>query len=266
MKLKMDADRRTVLKGLGALGGAGSLSTILATPALAEAVAETLETVTLTTQAGQLVTASLATPQDTKLPAPAIILFHEWWGLNDNIRTMAAELAAHGYLALAVDLYKGAFATTPGQAQGLMSDLNEEDAGDTATSWINWLKTDARSTGKTATLGWCFGGGWSLNASLLTPVDATIIYYGRVNKTADELAALKGPVLGQFGRQDKFINEEMVSGFEAEMTKAGKDFTTHWYSADHAFANPTSARYDEPDASLAWSRTLAFLEEHIGKA
>jgi len=259
-------NRRTVLKGLGALGSAGQLSAVLATPALAEAVAETLETVTLTTEAGQTVRGSLALPQQTAHPAPAIVLFHEWWGLNDNIKTMAAELAAHGYLALAVDLYKGSVATTPGQAQELMGDLNEDDANDTATSWINWLKADKRSTGKVATIGWCLGGGWSLNASLLKPVDATIIYYGRVTKSAQDLATLKGPVMGHFGELDGFINKKMVDSFETEMTKAGKEFTTHWYAADHAFANPTSARYDEPDASLAWSRSLAFLENHMAQS
>ena len=259
-------DRRAVLGGLSALGGAGTLSTVLANSALAKTVAETLEPVTLTTQAGRQVSASLAVPQSQALPAPAIVLFHEWWGLNDNIKTMAAELASHGYLALAVDLYKGAVATTPRQAERLMRELSDEEANDTAASWMKWLKEDKRSNGKMATIGWCFGGGWSLNASLLKPVEATVIYYGRVDKTADQLAALKGPVLGHFGTLDTFINEHMVSGFAAAMGIAEKDFTVHWYTANHAFANPTSARYDAPDAKLAWSRTLEFLQDEIGGA
>ena len=103
-----------------------------------------------------------------------------------------------------------------------------------------------------------------MNASLATPVDATIVYYGRVNKTAEELSVLNGPVLGHFATQDKWINKQMVSGFESAMDAAGKSYTSHWYDAQHAFANPTSARYDAEDAALAWQRTLDFLKRHLG--
>ncbi len=101
------------------------------------------------------------------------------------------------------------------------------------------------------------------NASIATPVDATVVYYGRVEKKADQLSKLKGPVLGHYATRDEWINQQMVSGFEAEMDKAGKKYTSHWYEADHAFANPTSARYDQPDADLAWNRTLAFYQLHL---
>jgi len=74
---------------------------------------------------------------------------------------------------------------------------------------------------------------------------------------------LKGPVLGHFGTEDKFINADMVGGFEAAMDRAGKQYEVHWYVANHAFANPTGARYDEEDAQLAWTRTLAFLAQHL---
>ncbi|MBT3171734.1 MAG: dienelactone hydrolase family protein, partial [Rhodospirillaceae bacterium] len=110
---------------------------------------------------------------------------------------------------------------------------------------------------------WCFGGGWSLNAALAEPVDATIVYYGSVKKSAGDLQALNGPVLGHFAERDRWINHAMVSGFEAEMAKAGRAYTSHWYEADHAFANPTSARYDEGDAALAWQRSLDFLRQHL---
>ncbi|MEX0815517.1 MAG: dienelactone hydrolase family protein, partial [Dongiaceae bacterium] len=106
-------------------------------------------------------------------------------------------------------------------------------------------------------------GGWSLNASIAAPVAATVIYYGRVERPAADLAALAGPVLGHFADQDQWINRAMVGGFEAAMKQAGKSLETHWYSADHAFANPTSARYDREDAQTSWRRTLAFLRENL---
>jgi len=107
------------------------------------------------------------------------------------------------------------------------------------------------------------GGGWSLNASIESPVDATVVYYGRVNQPAEELARLQGPVLGHFATKDQWINQEMVAGFESNMTEAGKAFTDHWYEAEHAFANPSSGRYDEADAKLAWQRTLDFYQKHL---
>ena len=130
---------------------------------------------------------------------------------------------------------------------------------------LKWLREQDWCNGKIGTIGWCFGGGWSLNTSLATPVDGTVIYYGNVKKSAAQLASLKSPVLGHFGTLDKSINKEMVSGFEAAMKEAGKtDLAVHWYEANHAFANPTGSRYDEEDAALAWQRTLAFFKQHLG--
>lgn len=114
-----------------------------------------------------------------------------------------------------------------------------------------------------ATIGWCFGGGWSLDASIATPVDATIIYHGRVDQPADRLARLRGALLGHFATRDQWINRPMVGGFERAMAQAGKPLTVYWYEADHAFANPTGARYDAEDAKLAWERSLAFLSQHL---
>ena len=126
------------------------------------------------------------------------------------------------------------------------------------------MATEAsEGTGKVATIGWCFGGGWSLNASIATPVDATIIYYGQVDQPASRLARLQGPVLGHFATRDQRINRPMVEGFEKAMAEAGKPLTVYWYEADHAFANPTGARYDAEDAKLAWDRTLAFFRAHF---
>ena len=255
--------RRLIKDGLikGAAVGL-PLAAVLADPTLARAAAAGLREVEITTAGGKAVKASLALP-GTK-PAPAVVLVHEWWGLNDQIKSVAAEFANLGYAALAVDLMDGQVATTGDQARAQMAAVQAGEATDTMASWIAWLRAHAATTDKLGTVGWCFGGGWSLNGSIAAPVDATVIYYGRVNRPASDLAALKGPVLGHFATQDKFINKPMVDGFEAAMKEAGKDLTVHWYEADHAFANPTGARYDEGDAKLAWERTTAFFEKHLG--
>lgn len=246
---------------LGTLAGL-PLATVLADVKLARAAAAGLDQVSITTQGGKAVSAALALPRQT--PAPAILLIHEWWGLNDQIKSVAAEFAKEGYAALAVDLYDGKVATSRDDAQAYMGQVEGAAATDTLQSWVAWLRAHDKVDGKVGTVGWCFGGGWSLNAAIATPVEATVVYYGRVNREAQDLRALKGPVLGHFATRDKWINQEMVGGFEAAMKTAGKAVESHWYEADHAFANPSGGRYDEADAKLSWERTLAFFKQHLG--
>ncbi len=245
---------------LGALAGL-PLAAVLADPRLARAAAADLVEVTQTALDGKPVKAALALPAVT--PAPAIVLIHEWWGLNDQIKSVAAEFAALGYVALAIDLYGGTVATTREDARAAMQAVDGAVAADTLETWIAWLKAHKDVAGGIGTVGWCFGGGWSLNASIAAPVEATVVYYGRVTQPAAELAALKGPVLGHFATRDKWINKDMVGGFQAAMAEAGKSVTAHWYEADHAFANPSSGRYEAADAQLSWQRTLDFFKANL---
>ena len=252
------ARRNFVIAGLAGL----PLGAVLSQPGLAAAVAAGLETVSLTTADGRAVSGALALPAAT--PAPAVLLVHEWWGLNDQIKAVAAELAREGYVALAVDLYDGKVADDRDSARSYMQAVVEGEARDTLASWVAWLRAHDAVEGGLGTVGWCFGGGWSLNASVDTPVEATVVYYGRVNQPRDQLARLEGPVLGHYASEDQWINRDMVAGFEANMTALGKPFESHWYEAQHAFANPSSGRYDRKDADLAWRRTLAFYAEYLG--
>ncbi|MDA0260898.1 MAG: dienelactone hydrolase family protein [Proteobacteria bacterium] len=249
--------RRTVLKG-----AAGVLQAlVIVDPMLASAAATDLQKISITTKDGRAVAASLALPSAVK--APTIVLIHEWWGLNNQIKAVASEFAKEGYVALAIDLYDGRSTGDGNEARQYMRGVKPAEATDTLASWVAWLQGHERSNGKVATIGWCFGGGWSLNASLESPVDATVIYYGNVTKKAAQLGALKGPVQGHFATRDGFINKPMVDGFAKEMKAAGKRIEVHWYEADHGFANPTAGRYDKPDAELAWKRTLTFLKANI---
>ena len=128
-------NRRTLVKGMAA---GMPLAAVLADPALARAAAGTLDTVNLTSEGGRPVQAALALPAST--PAPAIVLIHEWWGLNDQIKSVAAELARVGYVGLAVDLYNAEATTSPDRARMLMEILDPAAATDTVVSWIHWLK------------------------------------------------------------------------------------------------------------------------------
>lgn len=250
--------RREIVKGAATL----PLAAILADPLLARAAAATTENVTTTLKDGSTVGAAVAYPEAKS--APAVLLVHEWWGLNDQIKSVAVELAREGYVALAVDLYGGNVASTPDDAGQYMKAVKPEVATETLQTWVSWLRENERTTEYVGTVGWCFGGGWALNAAIATPVEATIVYYGSVARDAEALKALKGPVLGHFAEQDKWINKEMVDGFIEQMKLAGQPAPeVYWYDADHAFANPSGGRYDREDAQLAWSRSLAFLQKNL---
>ena len=254
-----EADRRAFLKGLAGL----PIAAVLADPVLAQAAASGLETIAIPVADGLTLPAAVAFPKADK--APVILLIHEWWGLNDQIKAVAAEYAALGYVAIAVDLF-GTVALDAAQANALRQALDVPRALRQMVAAVAFARAHPRGTGKVATLGWCFGGGWSLETSIATPVDATVIYYGNVRKGADQLKALSGPVMGHFGTRDQSIDAAMVAAFETAMKEAGKaeQLTVWWYDADHAFANPTGARYDAEDAKLAWERTQIFLKKTLG--
>jgi carboxymethylenebutenolidase len=252
------SSRRQVVVGLAGL----SLATLLADPAKVAKAAASLQTVNTSTPSGRSISAALALPD--KKPAAAVMLVHEWWGLNDQIKSVASELANLGYLGLAIDLYNGKVATKPDEAEPLMKAVVPAEASETMSTWVDWLRKHPDCNGKVAAIGWCFGGGLALQAALDRPLDATVVYYGNVARSADELKSLKGPVLGQFANEDQWINPKMVDGFQAAMKEAGKVLEVHRYDANHAFANPTGDHYDADDARTAWDRTVAFLKTTLG--
>lgn len=208
--------------------------------------------------------AYLSLPEGATGPVPAVIVIHEWWGLNAHIEHWADRLAAEGYAALAVDLYGGQSATTPENAMALMKAVDPAVASKILTQAQGFLREDARiQAPKVASIGWCFGGGWSLRAALALPLDAAVVYYGRVITDEEALAKLEGKLLGVFGNQDQGIPPKDVDAFEAALRKLGKDARILRYDANHAFANPSSGRYDAPAAEKAWTEVRAFLRAEL---
>ncbi len=202
----------------------------------------------------------------SEVPRVGLIVIHEWWGLNDNVRAMARRLAGAGYLALAVDLYEGEVARDRDQASRLARGSGErtEQILDNLGQAIEHLRSAGAE--RIGVIGWCFGGGWSLRTALAFPdkVDATVIYYGRLTTDKAELEALSSPVLGIFGALDKGIPVETVREFEAALKALDKEAAIHIYEdADHAFANPSGTRYNEVAAEDAWVKTLAFFDDNL---
>lgn len=205
-------------------------------------------------------------PADAFEPLPAIIMIHEWWGLNDNVRAMADRLAGEGYMVLAIDLYDGRTASTPAEARALMLEVVEspELARENIRGAYEFLATTGAP--RIGSLGWCFGGGWSLNTAKLYPdqLDASVIYYGQVTDDEESLRPLNVPLLGLFAAEDSGIKVASVEAFRDTLERLRKDYEVHIYpGVGHAFANPTGRNYNADAASDAWAKTVEFLARHL---
>ena len=194
-------------------------------------------------------------------PYPGVVMIHEWWGLNENIKDMAEALASEGYAVLAVDLF-GEVAETPDDARRLTGSLDQDAALMNLEDASAFLR--AQGAGRIASLGWCFGGGQSLQLGLADDLDATVIYYGRLETDSDVLSALEQPVLGIFGEDDASISVDQVNAFDAALDDLGVDNEVYIYpGVGHAFANPSGANYAPDETMDAWTKTLEFLAANL---
>jgi carboxymethylenebutenolidase len=250
-----------------------------ATPAATAAPAQAVdaEAVTFGEAAGKPARGYLAHPRETpgkahggtamaRVPLPGILVIHEWWGLNDNIKAMTRRLAGEGYTALAVDLYDGKVADNPDGAKQLMGAVMANPAAALAVlrAADDYLKRQGAS--KIGVIGWCFGGAWSLQTALELPqgIDAAVVYYGRPESDRARLERLRAPLLGFFGADDQSIPPAAVREMEATLKQLGKDVEIHIYDgAGHAFANPSGTSYRPAAADDAWKRTVAFFKQHL---
>ena len=216
---------------------------------------------------GAPVRGALARPAGAGKGGPAVLLVHEWWGLNDNIRDVARQLASQGYTALAVDLFGGRSATDPGKAEELVKNVmaHPEAARENLRQAVRYLRQEVGAA-KVGVIGWCFGGGWALEAGLAAPeqVDAVVMYYGEPELDRARLALLQAPLLGLYGDRDDAFPPKTVHKFEALLKELRKDATIRTFpGAGHAFANPSGGRYVKAAADEAWKLTEAFLDEHL---
>lgn len=195
-----------------------------------------------------------------------LVVIHEYWGLNDYIKKMSQQLRNDlgNVNVIAVDLYDGKVAATAQDASKYMSAVKPERAM-AIFKGLYAFEKDARQF---YTIGWCFGGGWSLQASLLADNKAggCVMYYGMPEKNVDTLKTLTCDVLGIFANKDKWINPAVVDTFKTNMKAAGKSLELHQYDADHAFANPSQTdRYDAKSADDAYYYVKEFLSKKLDK-
>ncbi len=216
----------------------------------------------------ETVQAILYTPVG-KGPFPAIIVIHEYRGLNDWVKEQASKLADQGYEALAIDLYRGKVATTPDMAHEIMRGVPEDRAKRDLHAAFEFLQAQPNvKKSRIGAIGWCMGGGYSLDVALQEPaLAADVINYGHLATDPSALEKINAPILGLFGGQDQGITPDDVHKFEAAMKKMGKKIDIKIYDdAGHAFENPNNKTgYRAGDAADAWKRTLDFLATNLKK-
>lgn len=198
---------------------------------------------------------------------PAVIVIHEWWGLNDWVKEQAQKYAAQGYVALAVDLYRGKVGTTPDEAHILMRGL-PDDRGlrDLEAAFAYLASRSDVDAGKIASIGWCMGGGWSIKLAEDQPkLAAFVVNYGSLPTDTAIIAKIRAPMLGNFGADDGGIPPESVRAFEAAMKAAGKSVDIKIYpGAGHAYQNPDNKTGYRPGATQdSEKRIAAFFQKDL---
>ncbi|HEX9303383.1 MAG TPA: dienelactone hydrolase family protein [Thermoanaerobaculia bacterium] len=200
---------------------------------------------------------------------PALVVIQEYWGLNDFVKGKADDFAKKGYVALAVDLYRGKVATDPDTAHQLMRGMPEDRAMRDLKAALDYLRSrDDVDATRIGSIGWCMGGGYSLQLALAQPkLAGTVLYYGRLVTDDQKIIGLLVPLLGNFGGQDKGISPDSVREFERKAKAAGKSVDFKIYpDAGHAFASSKDpAVFRADDAKDADARTDAFLEKVLKK-
>ena len=209
----------------------------------------------------------LALPRDQRRHR-AIIVIHEWWGLNEWVKEQAEKLAANGYVALAVDLYKGKVATDPSEARKLKRSLRQDRAIGDLKAAFDYLagRTDVDAE-QIGSLGWSMGGGLAIQLAIHEPhLAACVVNYGPLPTSTGDIQKINARVLGIFGSLDRGIPPGKVQAFERCMNSAGKRVDIEIYDgAGHAFENPSNQRGCRPKAAaVAWFEILKFFEQANG--
>jgi carboxymethylenebutenolidase len=195
---------------------------------------------------------------------PGVVMFQEWWGLDDHIKETADRLARHGFCVLAPDLYHGRVAINREEAGHLMEGL---DFGDAATQVARGAARFLRERGskKVGVTGFCMGGALTMLAAMNDPeFDAAVVWYGYPPAEAGDPANIDIPLQGHWAKYDEFFKIEGVDAIEQKLKARGAPYEFHRYDAKHAFYNPEGIGNHNPEhAETAWRRSVAFFEKNL---
>ena len=220
--------------------------------------------VSLKSASGEAFDGELALPEGSG-KGPAVLLFHEWWGINDHVRSLLDRLAADGFVAFTIDLFDGKTTKDADEAGKMMGSLDFAKAIDRAKGAVAWLATHERSNGKVGATGFCLGGALSFAAACNIPeLGAVVAFYGVPDPSKVDYKGVKAPIQGHFAARDQWAKPELAEAIKKDLESQGKTMELHVYDADHAFVNDTRPEvYSPENAKLAWSRMVAFLREKL---
>ncbi len=208
----------------------------------------------------------LATPEKPGR-YPGLIVVHEWWGLNDWVKEQTVRLASQGFVALAVDLYRGKVAADASEAHELSRGLPEDRAVVDLMAGIVYLTTrNDVEHGRIGAIGWCMGGGYAVQLAMHVPrLGACVVNYGALPTDPNDLQNIGAPFLGNFGADDRGITPTDVQAFQKSMEALDRKVDIKIYDgAGHAFENPNNKDGYRPQAAEdAWNRTIAFLNKSL---
>lgn len=208
----------------------------------------------------------LATPEKPGR-YPGLIVVHEWWGLNDWVKEQTAKLASQGFVALAVDLYRGKVAADASEAHELSRGLpNDRAMLDLAAGIIYLTTRNDVAHDRIGTIGWCMGGGYAAQLAVRVPrLGACVVNYGALPTDPNDIQNIGAPFLGNFGADDRGITPADVQAFQKTMQTLGRHVDVKIYDgAGHAFENPNNKDGYRPEAAEdAWNRTVAFLTKSL---
>lgn len=222
-----------------------------------------IERIEIATEGGPAAAELLLPDGDAKVPG--IIVVHEWWGINDDIRRLAGRFAEVGIAALAVDLYAGRSTTDPAEAYKLSDEMRTPRSLEIMAGALKLLKSHPRSNGKVAVTGFCLGGAMALVAACNLPeLAASVPFYGLGKDAYLNGFRSSVPILGHFAKNDTFISLDRARTISAAVNGSGGSFELCEYDAGHAFMREADpAAYHAESAALAWERTTAFLKKHL---
>ena len=222
-------------------------------------------TVEFNAKSGAATSGALGTPEGSG-KAPGLVLIQEWHGITDYIRSLVDRFAAAGFLVLAPDLYHGTVAVDDAQAGQLMNALDGQRAMDDIAGAAAFLKAHPRSTGKVGITGFCLGGAYAFAATSAVPdLAAAVPFYGIPPMDRLDFAKMKAPILAHFAEHDEWASVAKAQEIKKQIDAHHGSMQLETYDAGHAFMRDTDpSKYAPEAAKLAWTRTLAFLHQHLG--
>lgn len=222
------------------------------------------EMITFGIPGGGTARAALALPDGSDKHG-AIVIAHEWWGLNEEIQKQAERFAAEGFLALAVDLYGGQVTDDAARAMELSSSVKTMEAMKVIEGAVNTLSAHPRSNGRIGVTGFCLGGAMTLAAAAnVEGLSAALPFYGTPKDEFLHVDRMKMPIQGHYAKDDPFVSAERAAAIRDRVNAAGGRMEVFFYDGGHAFMRDDPSTYHEASAKLAWSRAIAFLRENLG--